>query len=306
MTRRRARRAWYSSRAFEGDLPSHLLMAEELRGWKDIGAHFGTSDRTAQRWERDHGMPVHRTGRTRGASVFAVVHELDAWRLSPAGARADSENGEPLHAEHPSTVAERPGRRRVIALLVAAILVVVAAAGLAAVWAIRGRKVPDTLTSGASLPDAYAVPKSPLVFLLDVTRDDGTPFQFHVLDGGMATLAVRYGVKLGFTPVSRGPASQLVVFRITPDGSGEAIRELKRMPLALGSKTRFDYPGMTVDIEWIKMLESSDLPAAPQDTPRHCCIVAGDVTACAAQVSVSSETAVGSCCGFAGCTGNTK
>jgi len=52
---------------------------ERLASWKAIAAYLGCDERTAQRWEAECGLPVHRTpGRKRG-SVFAFRTELDEW-----------------------------------------------------------------------------------------------------------------------------------------------------------------------------------------------------------------------------------
>jgi hypothetical protein len=56
-----------------------MQISEPLTSWKAIGAYLGCDERTAQRWEAECGLPVHRTpGRKRG-SVFAFKHELDDW-----------------------------------------------------------------------------------------------------------------------------------------------------------------------------------------------------------------------------------
>jgi hypothetical protein len=51
-----------------------------LRSWKDISAHLGCDTRTCHRWEKKHGMPVHRMegGETK-SPVFAYKDELDSW-----------------------------------------------------------------------------------------------------------------------------------------------------------------------------------------------------------------------------------
>jgi hypothetical protein len=51
-----------------------------LRSWKDISAYLGCDTRTCHRWEKKHGMPVHRAegGETR-SPVFAYKDELDTW-----------------------------------------------------------------------------------------------------------------------------------------------------------------------------------------------------------------------------------
>lgn len=55
---------------------------DRLDGWKEIADHLGKSVRTAQRWEEEHGLPVHRLAEAddrKGASVMAFADELDAW-----------------------------------------------------------------------------------------------------------------------------------------------------------------------------------------------------------------------------------
>lgn len=58
---------------------------ETLDGWKAIADHLGKSVRTAQRWEEEYGLPVHRLADSddhKGASVMAFVDELDTWRAT--------------------------------------------------------------------------------------------------------------------------------------------------------------------------------------------------------------------------------
>ena len=57
-----------------------------LESWKEIAAHLGVGVRTAQVWERERSLPVHRLPGSRGR-VFVSVAELDAWR---EGQAADS------------------------------------------------------------------------------------------------------------------------------------------------------------------------------------------------------------------------
>lgn len=62
-------------------------MSRRLDSWKEIASHFGRQVRTAQRWEREEGMPVHRHLHRRRGTVHAWTDELDAWwqarRLAP-------------------------------------------------------------------------------------------------------------------------------------------------------------------------------------------------------------------------------
>lgn len=60
------------------------MIEQPLRGWKEIAGFLGTSARSAQRWERDLGLPIHRLRDTTGSVVSAYPSELDTWRKSVA------------------------------------------------------------------------------------------------------------------------------------------------------------------------------------------------------------------------------
>ncbi len=53
---------------------------ECLESWKEIASYLGITVRTAQNWERDRGLPVHRDGDGPRARVSAYSRELDAWK----------------------------------------------------------------------------------------------------------------------------------------------------------------------------------------------------------------------------------
>ncbi len=56
--------------------PQH---ADVLNSWKEIAAYLGRGVRTAQRWEKELLLPIHRPkGRDRSA-VLAFPTELDRW-----------------------------------------------------------------------------------------------------------------------------------------------------------------------------------------------------------------------------------
>ena len=59
--------------------------ARQLDSWKEIAHHLGVHVRTAQKWERERGLPVHRLPGVR-SRVSAHTASLDAWvgRLSRA------------------------------------------------------------------------------------------------------------------------------------------------------------------------------------------------------------------------------
>jgi hypothetical protein len=52
-----------------------------LNGWKEIGSYLGRAGRTAQRWEAQLGMPVHRPAKRKRTVVVGFPGELDAWLM---------------------------------------------------------------------------------------------------------------------------------------------------------------------------------------------------------------------------------
>lgn len=57
-----------------------------LDSWKEIAGYIGRDERTAQRWRRLYGMPVHHSpGHGRGR-VYAIRRELDVWLAGSAAA----------------------------------------------------------------------------------------------------------------------------------------------------------------------------------------------------------------------------
>jgi hypothetical protein len=53
-----------------------------LESWKEIGVYLQKDLRTARRWEKEEGLPVHRHSHKSRASVYAFPSEIDAWRAS--------------------------------------------------------------------------------------------------------------------------------------------------------------------------------------------------------------------------------
>jgi tetratricopeptide (TPR) repeat protein len=62
-------------------------------GWKDIAAYLGKTDRTAKRWGRERGLPVHRVPGTAKTSVYAYSNELDHW-LESTDTETEDQAGE--------------------------------------------------------------------------------------------------------------------------------------------------------------------------------------------------------------------
>jgi hypothetical protein len=55
------------------------LDRDRLDSWKEIAVYLGREVRTAQRWEKREGMPIHRHIHEKASSVYAFKHEIDAW-----------------------------------------------------------------------------------------------------------------------------------------------------------------------------------------------------------------------------------
>jgi CheY-like chemotaxis protein len=66
-----------------------------LNSWKEIAVYLGRGIRTAQRYEHDFGLPVHRPSAKMRASVIAFADELDKWlQETPMG-----RDGDPVHMQ---------------------------------------------------------------------------------------------------------------------------------------------------------------------------------------------------------------
>jgi hypothetical protein len=64
-----------------------------LNGWKEVSSHIERCVRTAQRWELQFGMPVHRPASKRRTAVVAFTDELDTWLVrNRAALNSESHN----------------------------------------------------------------------------------------------------------------------------------------------------------------------------------------------------------------------
>lgn len=66
-----------------------------LDSWKEIAVYLGRDVRTAQRWERREGLPVHRHQHEKLGSVYALRAEIDAWSRARAQPRVDTPGDSP-------------------------------------------------------------------------------------------------------------------------------------------------------------------------------------------------------------------
>lgn len=55
------------------------ILKVRLESWKEIAAYLNRDVRTAQRWEKAEGLPIHRHLHDKQGTVFALRQEVDAW-----------------------------------------------------------------------------------------------------------------------------------------------------------------------------------------------------------------------------------
>ena len=75
--------------------PNPQTRVQKLQGWKEIAAYVDVAPRTAQDYERNLGLPVHRLPGQPRSRVEAFSDELDVWRSGHQSA-TDGETGQPV------------------------------------------------------------------------------------------------------------------------------------------------------------------------------------------------------------------
>lgn len=74
--------------AVHSSAPLPEKKADRLHGWKEISAYLGRGVRTAQRWERELGLPIYRLVTKNAEVVYARRSEIDNWWNSTDRLRA--------------------------------------------------------------------------------------------------------------------------------------------------------------------------------------------------------------------------
>ena len=122
---------------------------DRLDSWKAIAAYLRRTSRTARRWERHEGLPVHRLSHHDRSSVYAFKSELDDWRAARSTEPPIDQDDSP-----------RGSSRYLRFALVASVVAVVAALGGYLWWS-------------ASSPPAAGVPTlAVLPFTIDSADTD--------------------------------------------------------------------------------------------------------------------------------------
>lgn len=154
-------------------------------GWKAIAAHFKRDRSTVIRWANEEGLPIRRMPGGKGVSVWAYVHELDAWRERDLA--------------QPTVRASPRGSRRSLYLSLGAGLVLLAGAGL-----ILGFRAFQTT---APPPPAARLPADPATADLYLrARDDWSQRTPASLTKALDEFAQVTGRDPGFAPAYAGMA----------------------------------------------------------------------------------------------------
>jgi hypothetical protein len=69
-----------------------LPQRKTLQSWKEIASYLGITARSAQRWEKEAGLPVYRHAGSNKSHVFAYTEELQKWLESGGLVRQKEEN----------------------------------------------------------------------------------------------------------------------------------------------------------------------------------------------------------------------
>ena len=132
-----------------------------LTSWKEIASYLGCDARTAQLWEKQESLPIHRHEHQARASVYAFSTELDAWlQMRRPRKAAGTQSKEP--------VLLRIGRWKWLLAAIGALLV---AGGAGSYWAYQRHRSPANTST---------------LVLADFTNSTGEVIFDHALRQGLA------------------------------------------------------------------------------------------------------------------------
>ena len=205
-------------------MPENNSANGRLDSWKEIADYLKRDVRTAIRWEKERGLPIHRVPGGKRQAVFAYQQEIDDWLSSEGGEEQPSENGkEPMPEENLADVgtaaphfyaaASDSGEKRFVTLrqrrMQVAILCLLAIIGLGG-WFMRPAQSGSLRVVGLKkLTDDGRVKSS--------LRSDGTTLYFNELNGTRSILASApySGGPIRFLDV---PFSSVTLMDLSKDG----------------------------------------------------------------------------------------
>ena len=214
---------------------------DRLESWKEIASYLRRDVRTVQRWEQERGLPVHRIpGAAKGAGVYAIRVEIDAWWER----RRDN--------EAPSLP---PSKLRLAWVIAAAVLLL--CIGAAWFWSRRGGALPEV--------SSYALTHLPGSAVWPAFSPDGREIAF-TWNGEKANFWNIYLLRIGSDEPRRltwgtaadsnaafSPDGLWLAFIRRPVIQGTRMDALFVMP-ALGGRARMIasvwVPGMTRALAW--------------------------------------------------------
>ncbi|MGE5359190.1 MAG: hypothetical protein ACM3NQ_09240 [Bacteroidales bacterium] len=254
-------------------------MTGELRGWKEISAYLGVTDRTAQRWESELHLPIHRMRQHGASPVYALTDEIDAWRRSSEGEQASAEQmappgssgpeagelgerlsadaGERLGAALPTTAAPGARRKRAWVVPVALAAVAVCAATVALLVYGLSRPIPSKppaaaprLPSAASAGYAYTYSDSPFVVVtFEIIDSDNAKFRARSPGGQMIRVTLPSGTQYGLSAVQSGTSVRTNVLLLA--NGGHSLKVLDSFIMARGVPHTFVRGSDSFQFTWI-------------------------------------------------------
>ena len=193
-------------------MPSQATANDRLDGWEAIADYLGWTPRTAIRWEKLKGLPVHRVPGGKRQPVYAFRHEIDEWYRRTGGAEPkpteSTASQTPPVAAQPHTVPLPTRRMPQLVLYSATAAAVLLIAALSIFRRLEVQPVMQ-ITGNSQL------------------TDDGTAKTSLVTDGRQVYFTEMKGasVVLSATSVNGGPIRQIPVpiskpslVDISPDG----------------------------------------------------------------------------------------
>lgn len=105
--------------------------SDRLSGWEEIARHLRRSVRSAQRWERELGMPVEHVRTLHGVVVQASRAALDTWLEKYSPSALQHANDEEENGQHVASLKSRGRSFRHSTVWVGAMVAVIAASAFA-------------------------------------------------------------------------------------------------------------------------------------------------------------------------------
>ena len=218
-----------------------------LNSWKEIASYLGKDVRTVMRWEKMHGLPVHRLPGGPKAGVYALKSEVDAWRAGQ-GVVASAGGSEMPAQTAPPREGRRPSRRAV--LLASGGLLVAVAVALA--WSLVPRRANSpgtplrvTFEGAASWPTISADGK---LFAFASVRQGKSDIYLQQFGGHQAIRVPQNDADNSHPNLS--PDGSHIVFRSERDGGGlyvlETVGGTERKIADRGRFPRFSPDGSTI------------------------------------------------------------